>query len=266
MHLSAMADRTGCAIVGIMHLNKDGRQANSIYRISASVAFAAAARSVLGMALHPDDPERGVLVSIKHNVSAEAKPLIYHFAEDGVFAWEQGTVEVDAHTIFALPHDEGDTIQEAWSFLDAMLEKGPVKSDQLFKEAGELGISASTLKRAKAKYKNSGREIVADRVTFGNDGRGYWVWRYATDERREPQEGRNPHTIRLTPLRDNSPEKGPESHHEAIPVRGSSHHDVGDVPTSELRSVPIRGSAKESPPDPLTGPPMPSDEEGDDDF
>ena len=43
--LAAMADRTGCAILAILHLNKRSSESNGIYRITASLDFTAAATS-----------------------------------------------------------------------------------------------------------------------------------------------------------------------------------------------------------------------------
>ncbi|HZA23595.1 MAG TPA: AAA family ATPase, partial [Dehalococcoidia bacterium] len=45
--MAAMAERTGCAILAVMHPNKNSQEGNLLYRISASLDFAAAARSVM---------------------------------------------------------------------------------------------------------------------------------------------------------------------------------------------------------------------------
>ena len=102
MRVSEVAEVTGCSVVGIMHLNKDSRQAKSIYRISSSLAFAASARSILGVGKHPDDESRRVFVGLKHNLSAEPPGLSYCFV-DGVFAWDPGTVDIDSGRLFEPP-------------------------------------------------------------------------------------------------------------------------------------------------------------------
>ena len=43
--LAAMAERTGCAVVTILHLNKNSKEGNALYRVTSSLDFVAAARS-----------------------------------------------------------------------------------------------------------------------------------------------------------------------------------------------------------------------------
>jgi putative DNA primase/helicase len=65
--LATMADRTGCAVLAVLHLNKRSGELNSIYRLTASLDFAAAARSVLVVGKHPDDSNCRVLAPVKMN-------------------------------------------------------------------------------------------------------------------------------------------------------------------------------------------------------
>ncbi len=69
--LAGLAERQDLAVLGVAHLNKD-QAAKLLNRVSGSVAFGAAPRSVLAFARHPDDPdgERGserVIVDAKGN-------------------------------------------------------------------------------------------------------------------------------------------------------------------------------------------------------
>lgn len=54
--LRAIADEFGCAVVALMHLNKD-TSVDALLRIGGSVGFGALARSVLLLARDPDDEE-----------------------------------------------------------------------------------------------------------------------------------------------------------------------------------------------------------------
>lgn len=180
MQIAEVAETTGCVIVGIMHLNKDSRQAKSIYRISSSLAFAAAARSVLGVGPHPDDETLRVLVGMKHNLSAQPQSLSYRFI-DGVFAWDLGTVDVDVDKIFDPPdREEGDEIIEADSFISQIMADGPVESDRIFAEAKSLGIAERTLKRAKSKRRGTDGEIESEYVRTSD--RRFWIWKYVDSE------------------------------------------------------------------------------------
>jgi RecA-family ATPase len=65
--IAAMADRTGAAVLGVMHLNKSS-QGPALYRAIGSIAFVAAARLVLAVAPHPEDPELRIVVPMKSNI------------------------------------------------------------------------------------------------------------------------------------------------------------------------------------------------------
>ena len=86
--LSAMPDRTGYAILAVLHLNKRSSETNGLYRITASLDFPAASRSVLVVGKHPDDSTKRVLVSVKSNLSAPPDALGYHITEEGNCTWD----------------------------------------------------------------------------------------------------------------------------------------------------------------------------------
>jgi hypothetical protein len=69
--LAAVAERTGAAICGVMHVTKD-QQRQALYRGQGSIAFAGAARLVLAVGVDPDDTsrERRFLMPLKSNVGA----------------------------------------------------------------------------------------------------------------------------------------------------------------------------------------------------
>jgi hypothetical protein len=139
--ISAMAERTGCAVLGVMHPNKNSHEANLLYRISASLDFAAAARSVMVVAKHPDNPDQRVMATVKCNLSAHPEPMAFGFTHDGHFTW-QGVTEVDVSQLLAPPLREEDRseLEEAISFLQALLADGPIGAAQAEAERKEMGI------------------------------------------------------------------------------------------------------------------------------
>src|SRR6266487_3234611 len=74
--LAQIAERTGCAILIIRHLNK-GNSANSLYRGAGSIGITAAARIGLLVAHDPDDEQKRVFATIKNNLSKTAPNLSY---------------------------------------------------------------------------------------------------------------------------------------------------------------------------------------------
>ena len=168
--LAAMAERTKCAILSVLHLNKRSSEGNSIYRLTASLDFTAAARSVFVVGKHPDNPEHRVLAPVKSNLSAPPSALAFHFTEDGHFTWD-GTVDVDANAILSVPSAEDRTIrEEAKDFLrDVLCSDSPPAKDVI--EGGrQCGINETTLRRA-------AKDIGVESTRVGGIGKkGSWIW------------------------------------------------------------------------------------------
>jgi predicted ATP-dependent serine protease len=82
--LHALAERTGAAILGVMHLTKD-QQRQALYRGQGSIAFVGAARLVLAVGADPDDEsrERRFVMPVKSNVCAPAATLAYRIVSVG---------------------------------------------------------------------------------------------------------------------------------------------------------------------------------------
>jgi hypothetical protein len=174
-----MAERTGCAILAVMHPNKNCSEGNLLYRISASLDFAAAARSVMVVAKHPDNPDQRVMVTVKCNVSAHPEPIAFGFTHDGCFAW-QGVTEVDMSQIMApLDREDSSAKDDAKRFLEEVLADGEMAFNDVMKEARECGISERTLRRAAG-------ELGVHMARIGEPGKrggGKWWWRLSPREK-----------------------------------------------------------------------------------
>jgi len=79
--LAQIAERTGCAILIIRHLNK-GNSANSLYRGAGSIGITAAARVALLVAHDPADEQKRVFATIKNNLSKVATNLTFQIVEN----------------------------------------------------------------------------------------------------------------------------------------------------------------------------------------
>jgi putative DNA primase/helicase len=151
--LAALADRTGCTILLLRHLNKaSGR--DPLYRGGGSIGIVGAARAGLLVAPDPDDPERRVLASVKSNLGPAPDSLAYRLVEAGEFGvarvqWE-GQTGHTARTLLAQPSDDDDgagTEAEQW-LDDYLTEQGAVSSKTAKADAAKAGIRERTLKRA----------------------------------------------------------------------------------------------------------------------
>jgi archaellum biogenesis ATPase FlaH len=79
--LTKVAERTGCAILIIRHLNKSS-STNPLYRGSGSIGIIGAARMGLIVVRDPNDEQRCILATSKNNLSKHASHLIYQIVEN----------------------------------------------------------------------------------------------------------------------------------------------------------------------------------------
>src|SRR2546428_2347172 len=79
--LTQLAERTGCAILIIRHLNK-GASENALYRGAGSIGIIAAARIGLLVTQDPHDEHKRILATTKNNLSQRATNLSYQIVEN----------------------------------------------------------------------------------------------------------------------------------------------------------------------------------------
>lgn len=170
--LAAIAERQGCAIVAIRHLNKSRGGGNSNNAGLGSIDFHAAARSVLLVGKDPDDESKRALCQTKNNLAAFGEPQGYTI-EGGQFFWT-GTSDLTAGRIlsFAGDTDERDAQAEAVEFLRAALRDGERPAKELFNEAKQLGLTTHSLRAAKKHLKIKSLKKGGE---FGGKG-ARWMW------------------------------------------------------------------------------------------
>ena len=152
-YLAKAAECTDTAILLIGHMNKRAGD-KSMYRGLGSIDIAAAARSVLVMTKHPQDADKRVLLQVKSSLAKQGDPLVFTMGENSHMELE-GIYEGNPEGL--LLHDGGlqraSKVDEAKAFLESILENGELRSDYVLKLAGERGINASALKRARKALK-----------------------------------------------------------------------------------------------------------------
>lgn len=111
--LGALAERTGCAVILIGHMNK-GSGAKAAYRGIGSIDFFAIARSVLLVARVPDDNSVRAVAQIKSNLAAEGETIAFRLTENS-FTW-LGTYDISTSELLA-GYSGGDKRNTAEDFL-----------------------------------------------------------------------------------------------------------------------------------------------------
>ena len=145
-HLGDLAEKYGCAIVLIGHMNK-AAGVKASYRGLGSIDFAAAARSVLIVARDRDNPKNRVVVQVKSSLAPEGKPIAFELDPVHGFLFI-GEYEVDPNELLAGTSGKKKA-KVAEELLISALMQGEESQQKILERAKELGISKRTLDHAK---------------------------------------------------------------------------------------------------------------------
>jgi len=161
--LCAIADRTGCAIILIGHMNK-AQGLKSSYRGLGSIDFHAAARSVLLVGRLKSEPSVRVVAHDKSNLAPEGKSIAFSLDAENGFQWI-GYCDVSVDDILSGTGSvQTKTVQMENELRRMLIE--PILAEDVFRRAAELDISERTVKIAKKNL-----DIQSDRIGE------HWYWR-----------------------------------------------------------------------------------------
>ena len=159
--LADVAERTGCAVILIGHLNK-AAGGQSAYRGLGSIDFRAAARSVLLIGRVKREPNVRVIVHDKSSLAPEGKPVAFCLDPETGFSWI-GEYDITADELLsgAGGNTATKTEQAEKLILDLLADGKELASEDIDKAAAEAGISARTVRAAK---KNLDGRITSKRI------------------------------------------------------------------------------------------------------
>ena len=144
--LGTIAEKTGCAVVLIGHMNK-GSGAKAAYRGIGSIDFFAIARSVLLVARVPENPNIRALAQIKNNLEKEGSTVAFEIKEN-IFNWV-GEYDISIEELLS-GFSQGNKSLKAESFLkDLLTEEDSYPASEIFAKGKTLGISKRTLENSK---------------------------------------------------------------------------------------------------------------------
>ena len=144
--LGTIAEKTGCAVVLIGHMNK-GSGAKAAYRGIGSIDFFAIARSVLLVARVPENPNIRALAQIKNNLEKEGSTVAFEI-KDNIFNWI-GEYDISIEELLS-GFSQGNKSLKAESFLkDLLTEEDSYPASEIFAKGKILGISKRTLENSK---------------------------------------------------------------------------------------------------------------------
>ena len=145
--ISSVAEKTGCAVVVIGHLNKGANK--SQYRGLGSIDIQAAARSVLTVGRVKGKPYTRAIVQGKNNLAPEGAAIGFELDPATGFRWI-GTLPITIDELLSGVMPERDTTYDrAVDFLKAELADGEKPAAFLFEKAASKEIQERTLRSAK---------------------------------------------------------------------------------------------------------------------
>ncbi len=163
--LSFLAEKTGCAIILIGHLNKSGGS-KSAYRGIGSIDIGAAVRSVLVIGRDKEEKTLRIVAHSKSNLAPEGQSIAFELNPETGFQW-RGYCET---TVDDLLSGKGSTINkttQAENLLKEILAETDLTFEEVKKYADEIGVSHRTLMTAK-------KNIGVDSTRKGSK----WYWSF----------------------------------------------------------------------------------------
>ena len=149
MRLGQVAQRTGCAILLIGHLNKAAGM-QSLQRGLGSIDIAAAVRSVMFIGKLKHDPTMRILTQEKSSLAPPGVSLAFSLGDEGGFRWV-GEYDITADEMLSGIEPQRETkTQQAKDLICTLLAGGKqVLSEDIDKAALERGIPGRTVRDAK---------------------------------------------------------------------------------------------------------------------
>lgn len=181
-----LAQRTGCAVIGITHFSKGTGGRDPVERVTGSIAFAALARMVLVAAkvkADDEDGERRLLLRAKSNVGPDDGGFAYELERVDVAPQVEGqrvrwleALEGSARDLLAEAEADpanAEDANDAATFLRSLLADGPVGAKTIKADADGAGYSWDQVKRASLR-------IGVEKRKEGL--KGGWVWSLGPEE------------------------------------------------------------------------------------
>ena len=153
--LGMIAEKTGCAIVLIGHLNKSsGTQ--STYRGLGSIDIMAAVRSLIFIGKVRKDPTTRVLIHEKSSLAPPGETMAFKLEDEDGFRWV-GAYEISADEL--LDGKEGKATETklergAKLIKELLADKKEISIRELDEKAKEQGISGRTMRDVRSRMKN----------------------------------------------------------------------------------------------------------------
>jgi hypothetical protein len=203
--LAALAERHGCAMKLVRHLNKEGG-GRSLYRGAGSIGFLGTCRSGWLIGRDPEHSDRRVLAQVKNNLAPPQPSLSFAVEAPEGTAPRLNWLSPSRFTADELLAAEGNapassSLDRASDFLAGFLVDGPRTSRDIWDAAQKQGMAERTLYRARQELR-----VRIERVQLGTTRLHYWLLPGQRIPKEPPVETTEPDLEEwLAPLREQFP-------------------------------------------------------------
>lgn len=168
--LSAVAERTGCAVVLIGHMNKASGM-KSGYRGLGSIDFTAAARSILVVGRIQDEPTVRVIAQSKNSLAPEGKSIAFELDPEHGFQWKwKGACEITVDELLSGGGQVQTKTMQMEDELKRILNAGEISAEKILLRADELGTSERTHENCKEESQHRLRKTRRPMVLEASQG------------------------------------------------------------------------------------------------
>ena len=157
--LKELAEYYNCAIVLLMHLNKNTGTNKATNRVMGSYDFIACCRSAILIETNPENPEEKLFIPIKTNLMKESEKntLSFKINEEGKIEWLENKGRINPDEILSQNNNTTNKGSNAKEFILGILSRGDISASNLRDLVVNTGnITEKTYNIAKASLHKEG--------------------------------------------------------------------------------------------------------------
>lgn len=131
--LKILAEKYNCAIVMLMHLNKNTGTNKATNRVMGSYDFIACCRSAILITFNPENPEEKLFIPIKTNLMKENEKntLSFKINDEGKIVWLENKGRINPDRILFENTNSIDKNGDAKGFILGALSRGDISGNEL---------------------------------------------------------------------------------------------------------------------------------------